>query len=106
LDKEGSSYRNRSNEGKFNISGSPKSIERFLLSSEKTGQFFIAYRHVILPAELARKVPRTHLMSETEWRNLGVQQSPGWIHFMIHSPGNRHQHPVRLPINLYHKLGQ
>lgn len=25
-------------------------------------------------------------MSETEWRNLGVQQSPGWIHYMMHSP--------------------
>ncbi|XP_012134924.1 cyclin-dependent kinases regulatory subunit isoform X2 [Megachile rotundata] len=34
------------------------------------------YRHVILPADLARHVPKTHLMSETEWRNLGVQQSP------------------------------
>ncbi|EEB16645.1 Cyclin-dependent kinases regulatory subunit, putative [Pediculus humanus corporis] len=44
------------------------------------------YRHVILPTDLARKVPRTHLMTETEWRNLGVQQSPGWIHFMIHDP--------------------
>lgn len=25
-------------------------------------------------------------MTETEWRNLGIQQSPGWIHYMIHSP--------------------
>ena len=22
-------------------------------------------------------------MTETEWRNLGVQQSPGWIHYMV-----------------------
>ena len=35
------------------------------------------YRHVTLPAELAKLVPRNHLMTETEWRNLGVQQSPG-----------------------------
>ncbi|XP_043678838.1 cyclin-dependent kinases regulatory subunit 1-like isoform X2 [Vespula pensylvanica] len=34
------------------------------------------YRHVILPIDLAKHVPKTHLMSETEWRNLGVQQSP------------------------------
>lgn len=25
-------------------------------------------------------------MTETEWRNLGVQQSPGWIHYMLHAP--------------------
>lgn len=25
-------------------------------------------------------------MTETEWRNLGIQQSPGWVHYMIHSP--------------------
>ncbi|XP_076232183.1 cyclin-dependent kinases regulatory subunit isoform X10 [Calliopsis andreniformis] len=42
--------------------------------------------HVILPADLARHVPKTHLMSETEWRNLGVQQSPGWVHYMMHVP--------------------
>ena len=30
---------------------------------------------------------KTHLMTESEWRNLGVQQSPGWIHYLIHEPG-------------------
>lgn len=44
------------------------------------------YRHVILPIAVARNVPKGHLMTETEWRNLGVQQSPGWIHYMIHTP--------------------
>ena len=29
------------------------------------------YRHVTLPADLAKLVPRNHLMTETEWRNLG-----------------------------------
>ena len=37
------------------------------------------YRHVMLPKDLAKMVPKTHLMSETEWRNLGVQQSQGEI---------------------------
>ena len=23
---------------------------------------------------------------QTEWRNLGVQQSVGWVHYMIHVP--------------------
>lgn len=31
-------------------------------------------------------VPKNHLMTETEWRNLGVQQSVGWVHYMIHTP--------------------
>uniref|UniRef100_A0A8C7WQ62 Cyclin-dependent kinases regulatory subunit n=1 Tax=Oryzias sinensis TaxID=183150 RepID=A0A8C7WQ62_9TELE len=44
------------------------------------------YRHVMLPKEIAKRVPKTHLMSETEWRNLGVQQSQGWVHYMIHQP--------------------
>ena len=33
------------------------------------------YRHVMLPKDLAKSVPKSHLMSETEWRSLGVQQS-------------------------------
>ncbi|CAG7785834.1 unnamed protein product [Allacma fusca] len=44
------------------------------------------YRHVLLPADIAKMVPRTHLLSETEWRNLGVQQSPGWVNYMSHPP--------------------
>ena len=35
------------------------------------------YRHVMLPKDLAKLVPKTHLMAEAEWRNLGVQQSLG-----------------------------
>uniref|UniRef100_A0A8C8Z4E6 Cyclin-dependent kinases regulatory subunit n=1 Tax=Prolemur simus TaxID=1328070 RepID=A0A8C8Z4E6_PROSS len=44
------------------------------------------YRHVMLPRELSKQVPKTHLMSKKEWRRLGVQQSLGWIHYMIHEP--------------------
>lgn len=25
-------------------------------------------------------------MSETEWRSLGVVQSQGWNHYMVHTP--------------------
>ncbi|XP_043952441.1 cyclin-dependent kinases regulatory subunit 2-like isoform X2 [Gambusia affinis] len=42
--------------------------------------------HVVLPREMAKHVPKSHLMSEDEWRQLGVQQSKGWIHYMIHEP--------------------
>eukprot|EP00037_Helgoeca_nana_P008136 m.72599 g.72599 ORF g.72599 m.72599 type:complete len:99 (-) comp18740_c0_seq1:197-493(-) len=44
------------------------------------------YRHVILPSEVAAKVPRGRLLTETEWRDLGVQQSRGWVHYMLHTP--------------------
>ncbi|XP_078486204.1 cyclin-dependent kinases regulatory subunit-like [Ciona intestinalis] len=44
------------------------------------------YRHVMLPRELSKLVPKSHLMSEAEWRSLGVQQSQGWIHYMKHEP--------------------
>lgn len=40
-----------------------------------------------MPKELVKLVPRTHLLSEQEWRAIGVQQSQGWIHYMIHEPG-------------------
>lgn len=43
------------------------------------------YRHVILPKELKKLVPKS-LMTEAEWRSLGVQQSLGWEHYMIHRP--------------------
>lgn len=36
---------------------------------------------------MVKLVPKTHLMSEEEWRNIGVQQSKGWVHYMTHSPG-------------------
>jgi hypothetical protein len=35
------------------------------------------YRHVILPKEIAKKVPKGRLLTEQEWRHLGVQQSLG-----------------------------
>ncbi|KAL4624833.1 cyclin-dependent kinases regulatory subunit 1 [Arapaima gigas] len=54
--------------------------------SDKYDDDKFEYRHVMLPKELAKRVPKTHLMSETEWRNLGVQQSQGWVHYMIHQP--------------------
>ncbi|KAI9015198.1 cyclin-dependent kinase regulatory subunit-domain-containing protein [Gaertneriomyces semiglobifer] len=47
---------------------------------------FYEYRHVTLPKQIARWVPPGRLMLEEEWRNLGVQQSAGWVHYMIHEP--------------------
>eukprot|EP01065_Artemidia_motanka_P043831 TRINITY_DN6142_c0_g1_i1.p1 TRINITY_DN6142_c0_g1~~TRINITY_DN6142_c0_g1_i1.p1 ORF type:complete len:108 (+),score=32.34 TRINITY_DN6142_c0_g1_i1:86-409(+) len=44
------------------------------------------YRHVILPKELKKYLPKGQLFTEHEWRSLGVQQSLGWEHYMIHKP--------------------
>lgn len=54
--------------------------------SEKYFDDTYEYRHVIVSSDLAKKVPKSHLMNESEWRNLGVQQSPGWVHYMMHTP--------------------
>lgn len=44
------------------------------------------YRHVILPQEIMKYVPKNRLMEEHEWRALGVAQSRGWKHYMLHNP--------------------
>ena len=44
----------------------------------------ILNRHVILPKELAKTLPKNRLLSEAEWRGIGVQQSRGWQHYAIH----------------------
>ncbi|KAJ8905419.1 hypothetical protein NDN08_001926 [Rhodosorus marinus] len=54
--------------------------------SEKYYDDQFEYRHVILPKDIAKYVPRSRLMSEEEWRALGVQQSRGWVHYAIHRP--------------------
>ncbi|KAG5184191.1 cyclin-dependent kinase regulatory subunit-domain-containing protein [Tribonema minus] len=54
--------------------------------SDKYNDSDYEYRHVILPKELARNVPKSRCMTEAEWRGLGVQQSRGWVHYAIHRP--------------------
>ena len=49
--------------------------------SEKYMDEQYEYRHVILPRELARELPK-RILSETEWREAGVQQSRGWAHYV------------------------
>ncbi|CAK9297029.1 unnamed protein product [Gordionus sp. m RMFG-2023] len=57
-----------------------------ILYSDKYYDDIYEYRHVFLPKELVELIPQDHLMSEKEWRGIGVQQSVGWIHYMIHKP--------------------
>jgi cyclin-dependent kinase regulatory subunit CKS1 len=39
---------------------------------------------VILPKEIAKNLPKSRLLTDEEWRNLGVQQSRGWEHYAVH----------------------
>ena len=54
--------------------------------NEKYTDDSFEYRHVILPKETAKNLPKGRLLSETEWRGIGVQQSRGWQHYAIHRP--------------------
>lgn len=55
--------------------------------SDKYEDSMYEYRHVILPREIAKLLPRpARILSEAEWRALGVQQSRGWKHYEIHKP--------------------
>lgn len=58
-----------------------KSLADQILYSEKYRDDTYEYRHVILPRALAAKVPTGQLLTETEWRALGISQSIGWIHY-------------------------
>ena len=49
--------------------------------------FRARHRHVMLPKDIAKLVPKNRLMTEMEWRSIGIQQSQGWIHYMVHGPG-------------------
>ncbi|TFK30069.1 cyclin-dependent kinase regulatory subunit [Coprinopsis marcescibilis] len=54
------------------------------------------YRHVILPKQLLKMVPKEYfnqddtgtlrLLAEHEWRGIGITQSLGWEHYEVHAP--------------------
>ena len=79
-------YTKKFHETKILIYTSRKMPNKNIYYSDKYTDEKFEYRHVMLPKDLAKLVPKTHLMSETEWRNLGVQQSQGWVHYMTHDP--------------------
>ena len=54
--------------------------------SEKYQDDLYEYRHVLLPKEIYKKIPRNRLLNEMEWRSIGVTQSRGWVHYEIHKP--------------------
>ncbi|KAH8117076.1 CKS-domain-containing protein [Phellopilus nigrolimitatus] len=54
------------------------------------------YRHVIIPKPLLKLVPKHYfnaddsgtlrLLTEKEWRGIGITQSLGWVHYEVHTP--------------------
>jgi len=66
--------------------------------SEKYYDDTYEYRHVVLPPDIAKALPKQRLLQEVEWRALGVQQSRGWIHYAIHKP-EPHIMLFRRPLN-------
>ena len=60
----------------------PKEIEY----SEKYQDDIYEYKHALLPEELFRTIPKGKLLTEDEWRNLGIKQSRGWVHYAIYKP--------------------
>jgi len=54
------------------------------------------YRHVILPKQLLKMIPKEYfssddsgvlrLLTEQEWRGIGITQSLGWEHYEVHAP--------------------
>ncbi|KAK3765932.1 hypothetical protein RRG08_002177 [Elysia crispata] len=61
-------------------------LQKQIFYSDKYTDDEFEYRHVMLPKEIAKLVPKSHLMTEHEWRSIGVQQSQGWVHFLRHNP--------------------
>ena len=55
-----------------------------------------ARSHVILPKHVSKNAPKGRLLSESEWRGLGVQQSRGWVHYAIHRYACAHSSSSRL----------
>jgi cyclin-dependent kinase regulatory subunit CKS1 len=79
----------------------PKEIEH----SEKYQDEVYEYKHVILTKEAFMSMQKDKLLSETEWRAMGINQTKGWIHFTIHKP-EPHILLFRRPIGVNPKTGE
>ncbi|GAA5980394.1 hypothetical protein JCM11641_001789 [Rhodosporidiobolus odoratus] len=61
-------------------------FEGDIFYSERYSDDGFEYRHVIVPKQLVKYLPKERLATEDEWRGLGIRQSPGWFHYMRHAP--------------------
>ncbi|KAF9013957.1 regulatory subunit of cyclin-dependent kinase [Cyathus striatus] len=70
-------------------------IEKIHYSDRYSDDHF-EYRHVILPKQLLKLIPKEYfnqddtgtlrLLTEAEWRGIGITQSLGWEHYEVHAP--------------------
>ena len=71
----------------YKFSKSFDSVKKYEIEySDKYHDDLYEYRHVLLPKAIYKSMPKGRLLSENEWRSLGVQQSRGWVHYEIHKP--------------------
>uniref|UniRef100_A0A8C5WVJ9 Cyclin-dependent kinases regulatory subunit n=1 Tax=Laticauda laticaudata TaxID=8630 RepID=A0A8C5WVJ9_LATLA len=61
-------------------------VQKQIYFSDKYLDENYEFQHVMLPREFSKQVPKIYLMTEEEWRRLGVQQSLGWVLYTIHEP--------------------
>ncbi|TBU00596.1 regulatory subunit of cyclin-dependent kinase [Hamiltosporidium magnivora] len=61
-------------------------LQKKITYSERYTSNDYVLRHVILPKEMVHLIPTDRLLTEDEWRQLGVVQSDGWEHYMIYKP--------------------
>ncbi|KAH3902930.1 probable Cyclin-dependent kinases regulatory subunit [Saccharomycodes ludwigii] len=70
------------------------------------------YRHVMLPKAMLKVIPSDYfngetgtlrLLTEDEWRGLGITQSLGWVHYECHAP-EPHILLFKRPINFEAEL--
>ncbi|KAG5184185.1 cyclin-dependent kinase regulatory subunit-domain-containing protein [Tribonema minus] len=55
--------------------------------SDKYSDGDYEYRHVFIPKEQAKRVPKDRTLTEAEWRHTyKVTMSRGWEHYGIHRP--------------------
>ena len=54
--------------------------------SDKYHDDIYEYSFVILPSSIAKKLPKPmRILTESEWRAIGVRKTNGWIHYDIHT---------------------
>ena len=52
--------------------------------SERYFDDHFEYRYVVLPREMAAELKNKKILSEDEWRGMGITQSRGWAHYGFH----------------------
>ncbi|BGP14054.1 hypothetical protein JCM10213_002349 [Rhodosporidiobolus nylandii] len=63
--------------------------------SDRYSDDIYEYRHVQLPRQMLKLIPKDYfepdsnvmrLLTEDEWRGIGITQSLGWEHYETHAP--------------------